>query len=135
MTHDVINDPCLMQKRMDRVLDMLDWWSDRFTGHFVQKREHPRRRFRANISVYPQEEEGTVGESRESTGFTVRTRNISGGGICFLYEEQIKGTELLLCLDPELGGSQWYKGTIVRKRPVHDGYWEYGVRFTGRATM
>ena len=125
----------LEQRRTDRVLDMLDWWSERFSGHFTQKREHPRKRFRARISIYVQGNENAVCESSESAGFTVQARNISAGGISLLFREQIKGDNLVLCLNPDHGGTQWYQGVIVRRRAVHDGFWEFGVRFTGKATM
>ena len=121
--------------RAARVLDMLDQWSERLRGHCTQKREFPRRRFRARVAIYISESEGTAGESEQSQQFDVWSRNISQGGLGFIYEHIISAQRILVCLDADSGGRMWYHGEIVRCRQVHDGFWEYGARFTGSAQI
>lgn len=123
------------EKIAERVLDMLDRWADRLNGHQDQKREFPRKRFRARVTVYIPETVGIAGESAEATNFQVWSRNLSQGGMSFIYHSHIKSDRIVVCLDPDKGGTHWYQGQLVRKRLVHNDYWEYGVKFTGTAQI
>ncbi len=123
------------EKLAERVLDMLDRWADRLNGHQDQKREFPRKRFRARVTVYIPETSGMAGECAESTSFQVWSRNLSQGGMSFVYRGHIKAEKIVVCLDPDKGGTHWYQGVLVRKRLVHNDFWEYGVRFTGTAQI
>ena len=120
--------------RATRVLDTLDRWSDRLQGHFTQKREFPRRRFRTKVTVYLDGNSG-VGESAQSTSVDVWSRNISQGGLCFVYTDQIEAVDMIVCLDAQGDGRLWYSAEVVRSRPVHDGFWEFGIRFKGSAQI
>lgn len=121
--------------RAARVLNMLDSWSDRLQGHQTQKREHPRRRFRSRVTVYLADAERGVGESVQSRNFDVWGRNISQGGLAFISEEQISAEKVVVCLDPQTDGRLWFEADVVRSRQVHDGFWEFGVCFTGTAEI
>lgn len=117
-----------------RVLDILDRWDERLQGHQTQKREFPRRKFRARITVYI-ESDGVAGECAESMNLDVWARNISQAGLAFVYQGQIKAENIVVCLDPDAGGKMWYQAEIVRSRQVHNEFREYGIRFTGSAQI
>ena len=118
-----------------RVLDILDRWDDRLSGHQNQKREHPRRKYRSRVTVYIPETDGMAGECVESTSFDVWSRNLSQSGMAFIYQGQIKTKKVVICLNPDTGGTHWFQAEIVRQRQVHNDYWEYGTRFTGPAQI
>ena len=118
-----------------RVLEILDRWDERLAGHQNQKREFPRRKFRARATVYIPETEGMAGECAESASFEVWSRNLSQAGMAFIYRGQIKTKKIVVCLNPDSGGTHWYQAEIVRSRQVHNEFWEFGVRFTGAANI
>ena len=118
-----------------RVLDILDRWDERLQGHQNQKRDFPRRKFRARVTIYLPETDGLAGECAESMHVDVWARNISQAGLAFIYQGQIKADKVVVCLDPDAGGKMWFQAEIVRTRQVHDEYHEYGIRFTGSAQI
>ncbi len=122
-------------RRAEEVLDILDRWSERMQGHQTQKREFLRRSFRTRMTLYLPSSESLAGECQESTSVDVWCRNLSQGGLCFLYPKQLNATKVIVCLNPEQGGTQWFNGEIIRNRQVHNDFWEYGIQFAGRAEM
>ena len=123
------------EKLAQEVIVMLDRWSDRLDGHQSQKRESPRKKYHARVTVFIPESEGLAGECAESTTFDVWSRNLSQSGMSFVYRGLIKQDKIVICLDPAQGGTHWYQGLIVRRRQVHNDFWEYGIRFTGVAQI
>lgn len=119
----------------EQVLDMLDRWSERLAGHQSQKREFPRKRYRAKITLYIPESAALAGECAEASTLEVISRNISQSGLSFIYRGLIKADKIVVCLDPHQGGTHWYQGMILRRRQVHNEFWEYGVKFTGTAQI
>ncbi|MCA9041180.1 MAG: PilZ domain-containing protein [Planctomycetaceae bacterium] len=124
-----------MNKTAIEVLDMLDRWSDKMAGHHTQKRQYHRVTYRTMMTVYQPYADQMAGESQESTGFTVWSRNISRGGIGFIYTGQLPLGKYLMCLDPEQAGKLWFLVDIVRTRKVHDKFWEYGAKLLERASI
>ncbi len=120
-------------KAAQRVLDTLDNWSQRLTGHISQKRLHQRSTYRANITVYIPNDDGAarIDDCRAECAWA---RNISCRGLSFLFDGLIRGNHVLVCLK---NGRRlmWFKTEIVRMRLVHEGFWEYGVLFKGPAEI
>lgn len=119
----------------NRVLDMLDSWSERMDGHQTQKRAAVRKPFRSKMTVFVPEEEGAVGEADDTAIIEVWTRNISKNGICFIYPEVIKSDTIIVCLQVGGGPANYFHAEIVRNRQTHENFWEYGVIFKERAHM
>lgn len=117
-----------------RVLDALDRWSDRLDGKSSQKRQYPRKSFRTIIMIYLPEEENVAGEMGDSDSFQAWSRNLSCGGMSFIYHRQIKRDKFVICLNNGKGPI-WFNAEVTRARQVHEGFWEYGVMFKGRAQM
>lgn len=118
-----------------RVLDILDRWDARLQGHQNQKREFPRSKYRAQVTIYLSESNSLAGECAESMQLHVWARNISQAGLAFIYRGQIEAEKVVVCLDPDTGGRMWFQAEIVRSRQVHNEYHEYGIRFTGSAQI
>jgi len=55
--------------------------------------------------------------------------------MCFIYRGTIKAKKIVVCLNPDSGGTLWFQAEIVRQRLVHNDFWEYGARFTGPAQL
>lgn len=124
-----------MNKAADEVLAILDRWDAKMQGHQTQKRHYARKPYRTKMTVFLPQTDGMAGESSENTSFTVKSRNISQGGISFLYRGALKHDKFLMCLDPEKTGNLWFLVEIVRSRQVHNDFWEYGARLLERASI
>ncbi len=122
-------------KAAQRVLDALDRWSERLEGRNSQKREHPRKPFRSTITIHLPEMEEADGRKIQAEVFQAWARNISCGGVSFIFHEQIKRKAFAIGLANGNGTKMWFLGEVTRARQVHEGFWEYGVRFLGRADM
>ncbi len=118
-------------RRALEILDILDRWNERSKGHFSQKRQYARKSFRSLVIVVTVETAVDAADTAGLTRLRVWSRNISQGGISFIFPGQITAPEITLSLDPE--EKVWMRGQIVRCRPIHDGFWDYGVKFVGRA--
>jgi len=121
-------------KAATRVLAALDRWSERLDGRSSQKRQFPRKQFRSMVTIYLPEEENVAGEMGDSDSFQAWSRNISCGGMSFIYHRQIKREKFVVCLNNGKG-PMWFNAEVTRARQVHEGFWEYGVAFKGRAQM
>ena len=114
-----------------RVLDTLDRWEERLNLHYSPLRGFERKAFRSQVLVAVPP---LPPSPRPNEPFRVWARNVSQGGVSFVYRVQLDVAKLFVGL---LRGEQpvlWFRGEVVRARPVHEGYWEYGVRFLERAT-
>jgi hypothetical protein len=121
-------------KIANRVLDALDRWSERLDGRSSQKRQYPRKPFRSTITIHLPEEENAAGEVGNSDSFQAWSRNLSCGGLSFIFHRQIKREKFVICLSNGKG-PLWFNAEVTRARQVHEGFWEYGVAFKGRAQM
>ncbi|MEZ6049669.1 MAG: PilZ domain-containing protein [Planctomycetaceae bacterium] len=124
-----------LDRAAEEVLAMLDRWDSKMQGHHTQKRQYVRKPYRTKMTVFIPQAESVVGESRESTSFAVWSRNISQGGVSFIYPGALKHGKYLMCLDPEKTGSLWFLVEIIRSRQVHNDFWEYGARMLERASI
>ncbi|HVW00443.1 MAG TPA: PilZ domain-containing protein [Planctomycetaceae bacterium] len=118
-------------QEVHRVLDTLDRWEERLNLHYGAMRGFERKAFRSQvlIAIPP-----APPSPRPNEPFRVWARNVSQGGVSFVYRVELSATKLFVGL---LRGDQeplWFRGEVVRARSVHEGYWEYGVRFLERAT-
>ncbi len=116
----------------NRVLDMLQKWDDRFKEHATQKRSSSRRPLQAKVTIVIPECRDEVGEVQDRSISEVWTRNVSQSGLCFITHGPIKSktNEVIVSL-----GQKFLLSRIVRSRQVHDGFWEYGVKYLQEAMM
>lgn len=122
------------EHRATRAMELLDRWADRLSGHHTQRRGYPRKTLRAQITIYVPEDNKIAGECNDSASFQAWTRNISSNGVSFLYSRYVKLETFIICL--ETGKRPiWFNAELIRCRQVHEGFWEYGARLTGRAAM
>lgn len=112
------------------VIDILNRWDARMKGHQTQKRAHERVPISVRICIFYDRRRGSV--EQEQPGLTVWARNVSPKGLGFVYKGRIEWKRVLLCLDPDSGGTTWMHAEIVRSRNVHNGFWDYGAQFIRR---
>lgn len=115
-----------------RVISMLKNWSDRLSGHVTQKRAHVRRDLATKLTIIIPESSQEAGESQDRSMVEVWTRNISQGGICFLSDGKLKTNTDTVIVSI---GNKYMESEIVRNRQVHDGFWEYGLKFLQEIQM
>lgn len=116
----------------ERVLSMLQSWSDRFQRHVRQKRAHQRRPCNIKTTCVIPESKRVAGEVEDESFTEIWLRNISQGGVGFIAEGQLQTTNDLVIISL---GPKYMLCRIVRSRQVHDGFWEYGVCFVEEASM
>jgi hypothetical protein len=143
--------PDCSPRQVDEVLKLLEDWNDRAATHFTSWRKHERRGFRAMVVV----EALSGGETRQSDGtpravYHVQARNISLAGMCLVAPPAfapklasdetplvktagllMRGAALRLEV-PNAVGALWLRGEVVRLRTIHQGFYEAGVRLTGK---
>lgn len=113
-------------------LKILDRWSDRIAGHCTEKRASTRRKFRGKITLrVPQHSQRAVGQRSESW-IEGDARNLSTSGIGFIYNKLLPIGKVTVRLPRKKMRTLLLFGEIVRRRQVQNGFWEYGVSFTGR---
>lgn len=122
------------QKDAQRVLKILARWDERMRGRQTQKRSHERCAYPARMAVFHHEITTSLGRRGEAVPITVWARNVSALGVGFIYKGQIPAKRIVMCLDPDTGGQTWLHVEIVRRRQVHNEFWDYGAKFVGRAT-
>ncbi|MBI5760513.1 MAG: PilZ domain-containing protein [Planctomycetales bacterium] len=98
------------------------------------RRDFTRRPYHRVISI--QHEQPTANQKTSSPKRChVLARNISQGGLSFVYPGRLDIPRLLV--SPSGPGSEyiWFRAEVVRVREVEDGFWEYGVSFRGRVEV
>jgi hypothetical protein len=121
------------QKDAQRVLKILARWDEKMRGRQTQKRSHERCAYPARMAVFHHEIKASLGR-RSEAAITVWARNVSALGVGFIYKGQIPAKRIVMCLDPDTGAKTWLHVEIVRRRKVHNEFWDYGAKFVGRAT-
>jgi hypothetical protein len=126
--------PAESQRDAARVLEMLARWDDKMQGRQTQRRSRQRSKYSARMAVYNHDVKPPHGQAPDAAPITVWARNVSALGVGFIYKGQIRAKRIVMCLDPETGGTTWMRAEIVRARQVHNDFWDYGAKFLGRAT-
>ena len=94
----------------------------------ANRRRHERRHYRATAVLLPIG--GSLPEAR-----VVWTRSLSEGGMSVVATERVAVDRVTLGLR---AGTQfrWMTAQVVRRRELPEqGFWEYGLKFTGRAEV
>lgn len=115
-----------IETRAQRVLAMLQSWSDRFTNHVTHRREHVRRGCVLKSSCIIPGQNRTVSPMNANKAAPIWIRNISSTGIGFISYGPLRPENDLIII--KLGPKNMLC-EVVRARQVHDGFWEYGSKF------
>ncbi|MFN3159504.1 MAG: PilZ domain-containing protein [Rubinisphaera brasiliensis] len=115
-----------IETRAQRVLAMLQSWSDRFMNHFTHRREHIRRGCVLKSSCITPGQNRTESSTDGKKTAPIWIRNISSTGIGFISYGPLRPEKDLIVI--KLGPKNMLC-EIVRTRQVHDGFWEYGSKF------
>jgi hypothetical protein len=115
-----------------RVLAMLQKWDERFNCHATPKRSHERKAFQTKLMVIVPESRNALGDVLPRQVIDVWTRNISQGGLAFLTFGRLEtlATHLIVKL-----GEKYMLSRIMRHREVHDGFYEYGVKYVEEVSV
>ncbi len=116
-------------------MDSLDREETRVKTVYGGQRAHGRKEFRREVTIRFVERDGAGQVSQYET--RVMARDISSGGVGFVYPEELPAGELFVGL-PGADGQPaiWFKGSIVRRRPMNEeGFWDFGVKFHGRVGL
>jgi hypothetical protein len=126
--------PAETHRAAEEVLQILARWDEKMRGRQTQKRSQERCAYRARMLVFHHEIKPRPGQSADGAPISVWARNVSALGAGFIFKGQIPANRVVLCLDPDAGAKTWLLVEIVRRRQVHNDFWDYGVKFVGRAT-
>lgn len=123
------------QKRaMARVLDTLDRIDKRTVSHYSNKRAHERKVYRGIVLVSFPNEDQTAEEIVKSV--KVCSRSISQSGLSFVYPFRIFQNEILVGVPVSNDQTTWFRSEIVRQKEIQEEqFWEYGVKFLGKAIV
>lgn len=131
-----------MNKVVQETLEILDNWSTRLDGHCSQKRSQERSEYRQLIRVYVPRGEFEHAEKNEIAvvddhlGMIMVTgRNLSRSGVSFLHSQNLMSENIIVGLMQDRKNCIYLESEVVRRRQVHNGLWEFGVLFHGRAMM
>jgi len=116
----------------EKVRDILERWNDRFEGRVSEKRAHVRNRYHDLVTVYIFDDQYPRGFNRHTPGLEVWSRNLSRSGASFIHSHFISATQIVVRLKPIEGQFVFMRAEIVRRRQVHEDFWEFGIKFTGR---
>jgi hypothetical protein len=115
------------------VLDALDKWDERYNAAYTRQRRHRRNSCRAIVSLLippdPLHDPDTLAPQQ----IEVWARNISQGGLSFIYPGRISVPSLVVGLNMPDGKTTWLHADIVRARQVPESFWEFGAAFRDRA--
>lgn len=126
--------PAEHQRDAERVLQILARWDEKMQGHQTQRRSKERCTYPARMAVYHHGIKSRQSLTPDEAPITVWARNVSALGVGFIFRGRIPSKRVVLCLDPDAGGSTWLLVEIVRARQVHNEFWDYGAKFVGRAS-
>lgn len=118
-----------------RVMDTLDKWDERVGGVYAAQRKHTRNSYRALITIIVPPEFGSSDAASEPVRIQVWARNISQGGLSFIYPGKLSMKSVTLSVNSSSQTPTWFHADVVRAREVQDQFWEHGVAFRERAVM
>ena len=113
-----------------RVLDSLDRWDAKFRGIPVERRRHQRVPYRALVTVYVPDFGPESALFR--TALDTWARNLSQGGLSFLFPERLQAKHVVISLNPQSDEPTSFRAEILRTRQVSHGLWEHAVVFVER---
>ena len=110
-----------------RILDTLDRSESRLIDHYTQIRHHKRASCRKVIHIRIPVPGG------QPEAFSVYMRDVSASGAGFIYPGEIQTSEVMVGIPIPGKDDTWFQGKIVRcKEFMQEGFWDFGVKFTGR---
>lgn len=131
-----------------RVLDTLDRWDTRFQKHHSRNRAHVRKPYRTIVTLYtgsarPLPKDDQPSRASEVTEqnpgrycyercYKAWTRNVSQGGMAFVYPARLPAQAFVVELDLGQEQNAYFRAVLCRVREVQDGFWEHGVAFQER---
>ncbi len=123
------------QKRaMRRVLDTLDRIDKRTVSHYSDKRAHERKVYRGIAWISFPNEDPLAEDDVKSV--KVCSRSISQSGLSFVYPFPIFQTNILVGIPVSNDQTTWFRSEIVRRKDFQEEqFWEYGVKFLGKAIV
>lgn len=120
-----------LEKDLLRVLDGLDRADERNQSIYAANRDFQRKALRIPLRLLPagiaepHPDQETIGYSRE----------VSRSGISFVTLTRYSTQEVVIGMPAPNGEMNWMRGEVKRSRELPDGFWEYGVAFTGKANV
>lgn len=126
--------PEKLQRSAIRVLDSLDRIDDRTNDHYSTVRKHARTKFRGMVRIFVPDPEQDVVDPDNVESPRAWARSLSASGMSFIYPKELELTNFLAGLELPNGRHTWMIAEIVRKKQMaEEEFWEYGVKFRGRA--
>ena len=117
-----------------RVLDMLDRLESRTALVYEKQRGHSRSCYRGIVRIREACEGVEITDFNELDECMVWGRSVSQSGLSFIYPGQREWQKIFVGIEVPGRGPTWLRAETVRSRQVTDEeFWEYGVRFLGRA--
>jgi len=113
-------------KALQRILADLAREDQRTAQLFGKERSHCRKPLVMKVEVAPV----INGTLLRSQTVEVWVRNLSRSGISYVIAGSLGTTNIGIHLLDGVQGPVWMAGTVVRERPMTDGYFECGVKFT-----
>jgi hypothetical protein len=114
-------------KMLTRVMDTLDKWDERLSGHYAPQRKHQRNDVRLPVDVR------IPVPGMEPQAIAAWMRNVSSGGMSFVSQAKFDDKKILVGLKMDGVNESWFHGEVMRAREVVDDFWEYGIAFRGKA--
>ncbi|WP_166823697.1 hypothetical protein [Thalassoroseus pseudoceratinae] len=119
-----------------RALDVLDRLETRTGAVYEQQRSHTRSCYRGIIRIREAINTDDITDFDELEECMVWGRSVSQSGLSFIYPEQRQWQSIFVGIEVPGRGPTWMRAETVRCRQVTDeDFWEYGVRFLGRANF
>ncbi len=121
-----------IESAAQRVLAMLQKWDERFSSHATPKRKYERKPFQTTLMVVVPESKNVHGDVFPRRVIEVWTRNLSQGGLAFLTYGMIEtsASHVIVKL-----GQKYMLSKIIRHREVHEGFYEYGVKYVEEVSV
>lgn len=120
-----------LEKDLIRILDGLDRADERTQSVYSGNRDFERKGLRIPLRLLPPMIQHPTPD-HEMIGYS---REISRSGLSFVTQMQIATQEVVIGMPAPNGDTNWMRAEVKRTRELPDGFWEYGVAFTGKANI
>ncbi|MEM7811563.1 MAG: hypothetical protein AAF532_08820 [Planctomycetota bacterium] len=118
----------LMDDAAWRVVDILARWDAKFADTYGIQRKYLRRPCRIVLEAAFADADWDVQIDRQR----IWMRDVSEAGMAFLCNELIELPHVIFEM-PHATRRTRFRGELVRRREVHNRFFDHGVRFVGRA--